>query len=381
MENNEKIWERVCEIRRWLHAYPELSMEEYETADYLEGILKELGVPTERISGLGLVATLKLGEGPVIGLRAEMDALPVQEETKLEFQSRKAGVMHACGHDAIVATAMGVILYLLDHKEQFTGTYRFLFEPGEEVGQGADLLIKGGALENPPLDALLIFHFANDQEEGMEIQRKVSTAAVGGITIQIKGSACHFSERQKGVDAVFAAGEAIRRIEKLQNSFDAGMPFVLGFGKIQGGRKSNIMADEVTLQGSLRTFEDESFERLYEALEKEMQRAGEVTGARISVTLNRRIPAFRNAPELVEKGMRAARRIYGEKAVLGEHPFLVGDNAALYLSCTPGIRMVFFAGKKGEEHFPIHHSKFDLEEKEMKKAGEMLIEFLKEWNV
>ncbi len=111
MENSEKIWERVCEIRRHLHAYPELSMEEYETAAYLAHILEEIGVPAERISGLGLAATLKLGEGPVIGLRAEMDALPIQEETGLEFHSRKAGVMHACGHDAIVATTLGVILY------------------------------------------------------------------------------------------------------------------------------------------------------------------------------------------------------------------------------------------------------------------------------
>lgn len=375
---DEHLWNRVLKIRRHLHQYPELSMQEVHTASYLEEMLVNLGLQVEKVQDIGLIATLCLDEtGPVTAIRAEVDALPIQEETGLSFASQNAGVMHACGHDAIVATLMGVILYITEHRREFHGTYRFLFEPGEEVGQGAQLLIDAKALENPKPDALLIFHYANDLSEGMEIQKSVSTAAIGGVTIRIRGKSCHFSERHKGVDAILAAGEVLRRIEKIQNTFDCGMPFVLGFGLIEGGKKANIMADEVNLQGSLRTFSNESFHKLYQSLEIELGKAEKETGARVEMTLNRMLPAFQNDPHLVELGMAAGRKIYGEKAVLGDTPFLVGDNAALYLRHVRGLRIVFFAGKAGEEHFPIHHCRFDIEETAMQKAILMQIKFLK----
>lgn len=378
----DKIWNQVLEVRRHLHFCPEISMREFRTASYIEGILTALGLQVEKIQDIGLIATLKLDdEGPVVAIRAEMDALPIQEETNLPFASGKPGVMHACGHDAIVASTMGAIFYIAGHRKEFHGTYRFLFEPGEEVGQGAKLLIDAGALENPRPDALLIFHFANDLTDGMEIQKDVSTAAVGGVTVRIRGKSCHFSERQKGVDAILAAGEVLRRIAYIQNTFDCGMPFVLGFGLLQGGKKANIMADEVTLQGSIRTFTDESFQKLYRRLQKELREAQEQTGAEIAIELNRTLPAFRNDKKLVELGMNAGKKVFGETAVLGEKPFLVGDNASLYLAHVPGLRMVFFAGKEGEEHFPIHHSKFDIEENAMKKTIFVLIELLKEMQV
>lgn len=370
------------EIRHHLHACPEISMQEFRTASYIEEILKEQGFWVEKIQGIGLIATLRLDdEGPAVAIRAEMDALPIQEETGLPFASENPGVMHACGHDAIVASAMGVLLYLAKHREEFHGTYRFLFEPGEEVGQGAKLLMDAGALQNPRPDALFIFHFANDLTDGMEIQKDVSTAAVGGVTIRIHGKSCHFSERQKGVDAILAAGEVLQRIKKIQDTFDCGMPFVLGFGLMQGGKKANIMADEVTLQGSIRTFSDESFQKLYRYLENELWEAQKATGAEILVELNRKLPAFRNDKRLVELGMKAGKKVFGDAAVLGEQPFLVGDNASLYLSCVPGLRMVFFAGQEEKAHFPIHHSKFDIEENAMKKSILMLVQLLKEMQV
>lgn len=381
-ELDEKVWEKVLKIRRHLHSCPEISMQEFGTASYIEGILKELELQVEKIQDIGLAATLKTDDQePVTAIRAEIDALPIQEETGLPFASVNPGIMHACGHDAIAATALGVILYMTEHREEFHGTYRFLFEPGEEIGQGAKLLIGAGALENPKPDALLIFHYANDLPEGMEIQKDVSTAAVGGITVRIHGKSCHFSERHKGVDAILAAGEVLRRIEHIQNTFDCGMPFVLGFGLMHGGKKANIMADEAVLQGSIRTFTDESFRLLYDRLEKELMEAEKLTGAKIQIELNRTLPAFRNDQRLVKLGMKAGEKVFGSAAVLGEQPFLVGDNASLYLTHAPGLRMVFFAGKENEEHFPIHHGKFDIEENAMKKAILVLIELLKEIQV
>lgn len=376
------FWKQAVEIRRHLHRFPEISMQEFQTTAYLEKRLEELDLQVQKVQNIGLIATLHLDDkGPVTAIRAEMDALPIQEETGLSFASEYPGLMHACGHDGIVTTAMGVLLYILEHRQEFHGTFRFLFEPGEEVGQGAALLIDAGALENPKPDALLIFHYANDLLDGMEIQRSISTAAVGGVTIGIHGKSCHFSERQKGVDAVLAAGEVLNRIGKVQDTFDCGMPFVLGFGMIQGGKKANIMADEVVLQGSIRTFSDDSFQNLYHCLERELKEAERQTGAQIEMILNRTIPAFVNDGRLVKLGMEAGRQIYGKSAVLGEKPFLVGDNAALYLRHVPGIRIVFFAGKENEEHFPIHHGRFDMEEKAMEKAVLMLAEFLKKIQV
>lgn len=379
MEIDQKLWEQILKVRRHLHRYPELSMQEYGTAAWLEAFLLEHGVPSVRVGEVGLIATLCLDPaGPVVAIRAEMDALPIPEDTGLPFASRYPGKMHACGHDAIVATAVGVLLYLRDHPETFRGTVRLLFEPAEETGQGAGLLIAGGALDAPKPDALVIFHYANELEEGMEIQKDVSTAAVGGVTIRVRGRSCHFSEREKGVDAILASGTVLQRIQRLQDTFDCGTPFVLGFGLLQGGRKANIMADEVVLKGSLRTFSDESFQRLYDGLSEELAEAEEETGARITLELERKLPAFVNDRELVQIGLRAGRQVYQEAALLGEHPFLVGDNASLYLSRVRGVRIVFFAGKRGEEHAPIHHSRFDIEEEAMKKAVLTLLKFLKE---
>ena len=382
MEIDEKLWRQILEVRRHLHQYPELSMQEQGTAAWLEGFLARQGVPCVRIKEVGLLATLCLDpSGPVIAIRAEMDALPIPEETGLPFASRHPGVMHACGHDAIVATALGVLLYLRKHPEAFRGTVRFLFEPAEETGQGAELMIDGGALKDPRPDALVIFHYANELDEGMEIQKDVSTATVGGVTIRIRGRSCHFCEREQGVDAILASGEVLRRIQKLQDTFDCGMPFVLGFGLIQGGRKANIMADEVVLKGSIRTFSDESFQRLYEGLFRELLEAEAETGAKVTLELDRKLPAFVNDRELLQAGMRAGRSVYQEKALLGEKPFLVGDNASLYLSYVRGVRMVFFAGKRNEARYPIHHSRFDIEEKAMEKAVLTLLKFLKEMQV
>ena len=167
----KKVIPEVVKIRRHIHMYPEISEQEYETSKYIKKCLDEIGLEAKIIGDTGVVSMLMNNpEYPTVGLRAEMDALPIEEETNLEFKSKNKGVMHACSHDGIVATALGVTRLLYEHKDELKCNVKFIFEPAEEVGKGAKKLIAEKVLENPKVDKMVIFHYANSEPIGMEIQ-------------------------------------------------------------------------------------------------------------------------------------------------------------------------------------------------------------------
>ena len=184
----KKVIPEVVKIRRHIHMYPEISEQEYETSKYIKKCLEEIGLEAKIIGDTGVVSMLMNNpEYPTVGLRAEMDALPIEEETNLEFKSKNKGVMHACSHDGIVATALGVTRLLYEHKDELKCNVKFIFEPAEEVGKGAKKLIAEKILENPKVDKMVIFHYANSEPIGMEIQKSVSTATLGRVGIEIIG--------------------------------------------------------------------------------------------------------------------------------------------------------------------------------------------------
>lgn len=374
----QEYFDELLMVRRWLHRHPELSMEERQTSAYIARYLEKCGLEVRRTGEVGVIADLladrnRCSDGLVkkcrtIAIRAEIDALPIQEETGLSFSSENPGVMHACGHDCITAVALCLARVLSERKKDLTSNVRFIFEPAEETGQGAKYMMEQGALENPHVDEILIFHFANQEPRGMEIQKSITTAGICGITFRVKGKSTHWFTPESGRDAMYGAARLIEEIHDINQSFPVKVPFVLGFGLMQAGTAGNIMAEEAVINGSLRTFRKRDAEDILEELRKRINQIEQETGLRIMMEMGRSIPAFENHAPLVKQGTEIGRDLMGNRFMLGEKPFLVGDNAAFYAEKIPGMRTVFLAGKPGEKCCPVHNAGFDIDENVMMDA-------------
>ena len=362
-EISNELVKEVIKIRRYLHKYPEISEKEYNTCKYIRNYLNNIGINNKVIGKTGAVGTLiKDKDLPTVAIRAEIDALPINEENTFEYKSKNNGVMHACGHDGITAVVLGLAKLLSENKDKLSCNVKFIFEPAEEVGKGAKKLIEEKVLEDPKVDNMIIFHFANSDTIGMEIQKDISTATIGRVSINILGKSSHWGDAKEGIDAISISGKVLNIIDKMNNSLKDKGPFILGIGMINGGVKNNIMADSVRLEGTLRAVGDDKFNYLLDYLEEKMKILSEESGAKIEVNLESKLPSVVNDYNLVQIGRKIGEDIFKERFVLGEKVYLAGDNAAYYFQKTPGIRMVFFAKKENEINYPLHNSKFDFNE-------------------
>ena len=362
-EISNDIVKEVIKIRRYLHKYPEISEKEYNTCKYIRNYLNNIGIKNNVVGETGAVGTLIKDEDfPTVAIRAEIDALPINEENTFEYKSKNNGVMHACGHDGITAVVLGLAKLLSENKDKLNCNVKFIFEPAEEVGKGAKKLIEEKVLENPKVDNMIIFHFANSDTIGMEIQKDISTATIGRVSINILGKSSHWGDAKEGIDAISISGKVLNIIDKMNNSLKDKGPFILGIGMINGGVKNNIMADSVRLEGTLRAVGDDKFNYLLNYLKEKMKILSEESKATIEVNLESKLPSVVNDYNLVQIGRKIGEDIFKERFVLGEKVYLAGDNAAYYFQKTPGIRMVFFAKKENEINYPLHNSKFDFNE-------------------
>ena len=251
---------------------------------------------------------------------------------------------------------------LKENKEKLNCNIKFIFEPAEETGKGAKKLIEEKVLENPKVDKMIIFHFANSQPIGMEIQENVSTATIGRVSIDILGKSSHWGDADKGINAISVSGKIINIIDEMNNCLSDKFPFILGIGMINGGVKNNIMAEKVRLEGTLRAIDDITFKYLINYLEEKMVLLSKDTGAEIKVNLESHLPSIINNEHLVELGSAIGKEIFNDRFILGKKTYLAGDNAAYYFQLIPGVRIVFFAEKENEESYPLHNSKFDFNE-------------------
>jgi len=371
------ILPEITALRRDLHSYPELSFEEFETSEKIVEYLKQLHIDSQVIGKTGVVATIfNSAAFPTIALRAEMDALPIQDEKTCDYASTNRGIMHACGHDGIVAIALGVAKILQQKRAQLKCNVKFLFEPAEEIGEGARALIAGGALATPDVDRLIIFHLANSEPLGMEIQEKVSTAEICSLDLHVSGYSSHWGEVEKGSDAIHAAAETISAIKKC-SCLEREMPSVIGIGTINGGVKNNIMADSVDMTGTLRTFLPNDRQKIISCLRRDFKNIEKATNTQIKMTVETKTPPIFNDPDLVKTGIKIGKSVFDDsRVILGRTPYLAGDNAAFYFEQIKGVRIVFFAAKEGVSNYPLHNSRFDFNESIFPYAIETLCEFI-----
>ncbi len=355
---------RLVEIRRHIHGFPELSGQEWQTSAYVAGVLSSCGLTVrEAVAKTGLVADLGDGESPLLAVRADLDALPIQEMTGLDYRSRIDGVMHACGHDVHTTVALGTAMVLAALPEPVPGRVRFLFQPAEETAQGARWMIEDGALAN--VIALLGVHVWPALPGGtIGIRYGALTAAADELEITILGESGHGARPHEAIDAVWIAAQVIgnlqQAISRTQNPL---RPVVLTIGKIQGGRAPNVIADQVRLLGTVRSLHPETRAQLPQWIEGIIQNTCATYGARYTLAYKNGVPGVHNDSELTQMVEQSARAAWGgERVQILTEPSLGAEDFSLYLENVPGAMFRLGTGVAGQPYYSLHHPKFTVDE-------------------
>lgn len=370
--------EELRSLRRHFHAHPELSLEEKETAGFIENQLRILGLSPVRVGEYGICATV-FATRPgckTVAIRAEMDALAVEEQTNLPWRSQNPGIMHACGHDGILACALTLAKLCAQNRDSLPVNVKFLFQSAEENGQGTFLMLDGGVMEN--VDYFIMLHFVNDAPSGVELHRGASSATIGSIKMTIGGKSSHWCTSELGADSIGAAGRVLGDIHELNRTYKTDAPFILGIGTIHGGTAKNIVAGKTTMEGTLRACRKEDYFNLRALLLGKLAAAEKEWGVTIDAQIEPNpIPPLWNDDSLVDLGLTVGLPLWGENCRLVTTQYLSGDSASYYFKHAKGIFFVFTAEKPEEKNHPLHNGKFDFDETVMEKAVIFLFDYLK----
>lgn len=377
---DKKHEEELLALRRHFHMYPELALKEFETSAYIRAYMEGLGYELRAVEPTGLIAELPAlkNKKKTIVLRAEMDALPIQEKTGLSYASRNDGCMHACGHDAILAVVLMVAKLAAEAGEKFPVCLRILFEPAEEIGEGAGRMLNSGALENA--DGFVMFHFAGDQEIGLAVHEGQASSMIGSVEIHVYGKSSHWCEAEKGVDAIYGASCVVDAIHKVNRDYRGKGKHLVGIGAVHGGEYANIIADHVVLKGNIRATREEDFYALKEILTERFREIEGQTGTKIEMIFPKEpVLAFANDSGFTKTAQKVGTAIFGDRFLLEgeEELFLSGDNAYRYFEKTRGIFLVFLAAMTGENH-PLHHPQFQIDEEILPLSVETLYDVIRQ---
>ena len=371
--------EALLEIRRYLHAHPELSGSEQRTAALLSGELRKLGWRVqEGVGRTGLVAELGDPAAPVIGLRVDMDALPIEERTGLPYASTSPGLMHACGHDLHSSIGLGVAMALAENPPA-KGCVRLLFQPAEETAEGARWMVEAGAVDG--LSGLYGVHvFPSIAVGSIGVRRGALTAAAAELEVEVLGEAGHGARPHQSVDAIWIAARLISGLqEAISRRLDALHPVVLSFGRIEGGRAFNVIADRVKLLGTLRCLDTDLYRELPAWVESTAQDICRAYGGEARVQFRLIAPPVQNDPQLTALLEQVALEQLGQAQVLElDQPSLGAEDFAHYLPAVPGCMFrLGVAGPKGCA--PLHHGMFDPDEACLPLAVNLLSCTLRRW--
>jgi amidohydrolase len=349
----------LVSFRRDLHANPELAYQEHRTAKKIEEALRELGLEVHTgIGGTGVVASLTVGSSRrSIGLRADMDALPIHEETGLPYASRTPGVFHGCGHDGHVAMLLGAARYLA-RTRRFDGTVHFIFQPAEEGQGGARAMVEDGLFERFPCDRVFAFHNWPDLPAGTVSTRPGPImAAADKFDILVEGRGAHAAMPHKTPDAILAASDLVTQLNSLVSRRIPPMSSaVLSVTRIEGGSSHNVLPAAVRVVGTVRTFDKAVQDRLEESLRQVAEGVALASGTRIAVKYDRYYPATINSADAAEEALAAAAGF--ARAELALQPAFTSEDFGFMLQACEGAYIWLGQGRGGEE-VPLHHPQYD----------------------
>lgn len=356
--------DEVISYRRHLHQYPELSFEEAETAKYISSVLTKYGIQHEcNVAGHGIVGEINGGdaESPVIYLRGDIDALPIIEENEVDYKSKNEGVMHACGHDVHTASLLGTLIVLNQIKEQFTGKVRFIFQPAEEkLPGGASLMIKEGVLDNPKGKAIFGQHVFPDLEAGkVGFRPGAYMASCDEVYVKVIGVGGHAAVPSKYNNPLLIAAELLLEFDEVELQEKS----VLAFGKIEGLGATNVIPNEVNIQGTFRAMDEEYRAEIHQTLEELAQEVAMRNDARIEVDIHKGYPFLVNEEELTLRSKSNAIEFLGEENVIDLPIRLTAEDFAYYSQYMSSC--FYRLGTRNEAQgktCAVHNSRFDIDE-------------------
>ena len=355
---------RLIEIRRHLHAHPELSGQEYQTAAYVAGVLSSSGLQVrEGVGKTGVIGELLGSSDQCLAIRTDMDALPIVERAPLDFASRNTGIMHACGHDVHTTVGLGTAMVLSQLGVPFPGRVRFLFQPAEEIAQGASWMIQDGAMDG--VDAIFGVHvFPSIPGGSIGVRYGALTAAADDLEIVIVGESGHGARPHEAIDAIWIAAQVIttlqQAISRTQNPL---RPVVLTIGKIEGGRAPNVIADQVRLVGTVRSLHPETRANLPEWIEQIVANVCQSYGASYQVNYRPGVPSVQNDSTMTQILETAAKEAWGSDRVqILLEPSLGAEDFSLYLEKAPGMMFRLGVGHADQPNYPLHHPQFSVNE-------------------
>lgn len=378
LEKAKALEDQLVEWRRDIHMHPELGFEETRTARLVADSLREMGIEAEVGVGItGVVGRIGGDGGPRIGIRADMDALPIHESNDVPYASKTPGVMHACGHDAHTAILLGVAKMLNEMPDRPAGEIRLLFQPSEEkwdaeLKSGATRMIDDKALED--LDAVIALHIASGNPTGqIEIGGGHIAAAVDTFDAVIKGVGCHGAMPHTGIDPIFIQAQIVNAIQGIRSRrLDPTAPSVVTIGSIHGGSIYNVIPHEVTMKGTIRTYSEEIRSQIHEELEKAFSIA-RVMGGDYELRIERGYPSLYNDPAVAELIDGIAKETVGDEKVKPAIPMMGAEDFSYMTQKAPGA-MFMLGAKLDEMHRPHHSPIFDIDEKAMPIGAAVLAE-------
>jgi len=371
----DEILPGVIADRRHLHQHPELGFQEYETAAFIEERLKALGVEDIRtgvantgVTGLIHGTAKGAGTGRTVMLRADMDALPIDEANDVDYRSRNAGVMHACGHDSHVAMLLGTTRMLTDNRDAFGGTVKVLFQPAEEGGGGANAMVREGVLQDPPVDATFGLHIWQGIDVGTVAAREgVAMLGADGFTIRLHGRGGHGAAPNRCKDPIVAGSAIVNALQTLiSREKDPTVPGVVTLGSFRSGEAFNVIPDTAVLSGTIRTVSLDHRDTVKERLTAVIETVAAAHDVEASIEFGGGAPAVINDSQMTAIVRQAANEVVGADNSVDGPLMAVSEDYSFFLNEVPGC--YFFVGSRNKERGLVwghHHQRFDIDENAM----------------
>ena len=379
IELAESRFSQTQSDRRYLHRTPELAFEEFKTSEFVIARLQELGFSVKsKIAGTGLVASFDTGKaGPVFLFRFDMDALPVQEDNEVDYCSEVPGKMHACGHDGHVSIGLTIGWMIRQIQEDLVGTFHLLFQPAEEIGQGALQMVKEGVLQQIKPDYVLGVHLWNEKPFGwLGITGGALMAASSTFQINVIGKGGHGGQPHTSIDPISASAQIVNQIQTIVsrnlNPFDSA---VISVCSIQGGTSFNITPSKVVMTGTIRYFSENVYETIKRRLEEICKNTGSAMGCKVELILKELVNPTINDPIVAGKARDAAAAMGIQVQIDSTYQTMLSEDVGVFLEQVPGCFVLVGAGDGADESpHPHHHPRFNFDERAMTLSAALLLQ-------
>lgn len=376
----------IINLRRWFHAHPESSLKEYKTIDKIKEELNKLGIPYKSAGDTGIIGIIKgnkdtSGKIPVIALRADIDALEIEEKNEIEYKSVNKGIMHACGHDAHITSLIEAAKILLGEKDSFAGTIKLIFQPAEEIGKGAEVIKDSGVLSD--VNAFFGLHVsANLQTGKIGLGKGLIMAGSNGLQIVVNGKSGHGGRPHEGIDAIVAGSAIVGALQQvISREIDPTEPAVITIGKFYSGTRENIIANEARISGTIRVTSEKSRKQIVQSVERIVKSTAEAYRTTAEVLSEYATPPVINDENLYELAFEAAETVVEKENIVKPDITMGTEDFGFYTTIAPGFyaqvgsKNPIYDESNTEIQYPQHHERFNIDEDVLIITSALYVEF------